>query len=155
MCDKKNSIKRYEMIEVTIPAGATGAVPFPDVPNLRNQTDQAITVLDMEFFPDYVYGNSFVNTAVVGTPIGEIPKIAIILYVNGEESIRRIPLGKINYTQNPGIGAPFQMERIAFDSLQNVDWPKSYLQFNAALAGTPYIVPIGVTYLKFYKGANA
>jgi len=148
MC-KVNSIKRYELIEVIIPASSTGAVQFPDVPNLRNQTDQKITVIDMEFFPDYVYANSFVNTAVPGTPIGEIPKAAIVLYVNGEESIRRIPLGKVNYSNNPGVGAPFSVERVAFDDLQNVDWPKSYIQFNAAAAALNYIIPIGVTYLKF------
>lgn len=152
MC-KQNSIKRYELIEVIIPASSTGAVPFPDVPNLRNQSDQKITVIDIEFFPDYVYANSFVNTAVVGTPIGEIPKAAVVLYVNGEESIRRIPLGKLNYVQNAGIAAPFSIERIAFDELQNVDWPKSYIQFNAAAQATQYIIPIGVTYLKFKTGS--
>jgi hypothetical protein len=149
MCNKNTNIKRYEMIETIIPAGAAGSVPFPDVPNLRNQTDQRIIVLDLEFFPAYVYGASFLNTTVPGTPVAEIPKIAIVLYVNGEESIRRIPIGKINYSQDPAFTAPFQMERVSFDNLENVDWPKSYFQFNAALAGNPYIIPIGVTYLKF------
>lgn len=146
---------RYEMIETIIPANAVGAVPFPDVPNLRNQTDQSITVLDLEFFPIYVYGASFLNNTVTGTPVAEIPKIAIVLYVNGEESIRRIPLAKINYTEPPtGTAAPFQHERVSFDKLRNVDWPKSYFQYNAAGAGAAYVLPIGVTYLKFKPGSN-
>jgi hypothetical protein len=137
------------MIEVIVPAGTAGNIPFPDVPNLRNQSDQRITVLDIEFFPNYAYGASFLNSTVPGTPIGEIPKSAIVLYVNGEESIRRIPLSKINYSQNMGIGATFEQERVAFDELNNIDWPKSYIQFNAALVGLPYIMPFGITYLKY------
>jgi hypothetical protein len=147
MCNIK--IKRYETIEIIIPAGSAGSVPFPDVPNLRNQNDQKIIVVDMEFFPDYVYGASFLNTTIPGTPIGEIPKAAAVIYYNGEEAIRRIPLGKINYTENLGIGAPFQHERTSFDELNDVIWPKSYIQFNAAIAGAPYIIPITVTYYKF------
>ena len=149
MCKTETLIKRYEIIETIIAANATGAVPFPDVPNLRNQTDQRIIVKDLEFFPDYVYARSFLNTTVIGTPVTEIPKIAIVLYVNGEESIRRIPLAKINYSQAPGVATVFQMERVAFDQLENVDWPKSYIQFNAAASATQYVLPIGVTYLKF------
>ncbi len=149
MCKLETLIKRYELIETVILAGATGAVPFPDVPNLRNQTDQRIIVKDMEFFPDYVYARSFLNTTVIGTPITEMPKIAIVLYVNGEESIRRSPISKINYSQAPGVATVFQMERVAFENLENVDWPKSYFQFNAAAQGVQYIIPIGVTYLKF------
>jgi hypothetical protein len=148
MC-KNTIIKRYEMIETIIAAGATGAVPFPDVPNLRNQTDQRIVVKNLEFFPDYVYGHSFLNTTVIGTPVTEIPKIAIVLYVNGEESIRRIPIGKIIYSQAPGVATVFQMEQVAFEDLENVDWPKSYFQFNAAAQATQYVLPIGVTYIKF------
>lgn len=149
MCNKNTNIKRYEMIETIIQAGATGAVPFPDVPNLRNQTDQRIVVMDLEFFPDYVYARSFLNTTVIGTPVTEIPKIAIVLYVNGEESIRRIPIAKINYSQAPGVATVFEMERVSFDNLENVDWPKSYIQFNAAAQAVQYVLPIGVTYLKF------
>jgi hypothetical protein len=147
--DKLSAINRYEMIEIVVPAGTTGAIPFPDSPNLRNQSDQKIVVLDIEFFPVYAYGASFLNNNVPGTPIAEIPKAALVLYVNGEESIRRIPLSKLNYSQNIGLGATFEQERVPFDRLQNVDWPKSYIQFNAAPAGLPYVMPFGITYLKY------
>lgn len=149
MNDSLTTIARYEIIEITVPAGTTGSVPFPDVPNLRNQSDQKIVVLDIEYFPVYAYGASFLNNTVPGAPIAEIPKSAVVLYVNGEESVRRIPLSKLNYSQNLGIGATFEQERVAFDRLQNVDWPKSYVQFNAAPAGLPYVLPFGITYLKF------
>jgi len=148
MCNTK-PIKRYEIIEVIVPLLTAGQLAFPDVPNLRNTSEQQITIQDIEFFPNYAYGASFLNTAVVGTPIGEIPKIAMVLYVAGEESIRSIPLAKINYSENLGIGATFSRERVPFDNLQKVDWPKSYFKFNAALVGLPYIIPLGVTYLKF------
>jgi hypothetical protein len=149
MANEYCAITRYEMVEIIVPAGTTGSVPFPDAPNLRNQTDQRIVVLDIEFFPDYAYGASFLNNTIPGTPIGEIPKSALVLYVNGEESIRRIPLSKINYSRNGGIGSTFETERVPFNQLKNIDWPKSYIQFNAAPAGLPYVMPFGITYLKF------
>lgn len=149
MANELSAITRYEMVEIIVPAGTTGSVPFPDVPNLRNQTDQKIVVLDIEFFPVYAYGASYLNNTIPGTPIAELPKAALILYVNGEESIRRIPLSKINYSQNAGVGSTFEQERVPFDRLQNIDWPKSYVQFNAALVGLPYVMPFGITYLKF------
>ncbi|MES3018585.1 MAG: hypothetical protein V4721_12430 [Bacteroidota bacterium] len=143
------TIPRYEMIEIIVPAGTVGQVPFPDVPNLRNQQDQEIVILDIEFFPVYAYGASYLNNTIPGTPFAELPKAAMILYVNGEESIRRIPLSKINYSQNAGVGATFEQERVPFAQLRKIDFPKSYVQFNAALVGLPYVMPFGITYLKY------
>ena len=46
MC--QNKIKRYEQIELQIPAGSPTKVMFPDLPNLRNQQDQSVIIKDME-----------------------------------------------------------------------------------------------------------
>lgn len=149
MVNELSAITRYEVVEIIVPAGTTGFIPFPDAPNLRNQNDQRIILTDLEYFPVYAYGASQKNNGVVGAPIAEIPKMAVVLYVNGEESIFRIPVSKLNYSQNIGLGATFTQERVPFNRLERLDWPKSYVQYNAAPAGVPYVLPFGVTYLKF------
>lgn len=150
MCEKTTPplIRRYEAVEVIIPAGAGGQVAIGDIPNLRTDANQQITIWDIEIMTVNAYGASFLNNAIPGMPIAEVPKAALVLYVKSEESIRWIPLAKLNYTQQEASGVPFQQQRTSFDGLQEVIWPKCYIKFNAATAGTPYIIPLLVTYTK-------
>lgn len=150
MCENKTPprIAMYDVVEVQIPAVAVNQVPLPDVANLRDMSNQRITIFDIEVMCDYAYAASFRNQALPGLPFTELPKISLVLYYNNHEYIRWIPLAKLNYTQNGGVGASFQQERTSFADLKDVVWPKSYLQFNAALVGTPYIVPLLITYWK-------
>lgn len=142
-------ISRYELVELLIPAGAGGRVSFTDIPQLRTQQDQDIFVQQIEFFPIGSYAASQVNQAVPGTPNAEIPKAVLCLYVQGEERIHYIPLAKLNNINDNAGGAPFNVvESNTFDDLKMIDWTKSYVQFNAAVAGNPYVIPFGVTYLK-------
>lgn len=150
MCDQKTPprIAMYETVETTIPALATPQVPLPDVPNLRDMANQRITVFDIEVMCNYAYLNSFKNQTVPVLPFTELNKISLVLYYNNYENIRWIPLAKLNYTQNPSVGASFQIQRTSFADLQDVVWPKSYFQFNSPLVGAPYIIPLMVTYWK-------
>jgi hypothetical protein len=141
-------IQRYELVELLIPAGAGNRVQFTDIPQLRTQNDQDIFVNQIEFFPLATYANSQTNQAIPGTPNAEIPKAVLCLYVQGEERIHYIPLAKLNTINS---AAPFNVIETEFDSLARVDWTKSYIQFNAAVAGNPYIIPLGVNYVKISK----
>jgi hypothetical protein len=143
MC--KKLIHRFEMVETLI-AGGSQRVNFTDIPQLRTQGDQKILIQKIEFFPLSAYANSQTTNANPGTPNAEIPKIVLTLFVGGEERIHYIPLAMLNNTSD-GV-TPFQWGEIEFEDLQLVDWTKSYFQFNAAAAGTPYVIPLGVTYLK-------
>ncbi len=74
-----------------------------------------------------------------------------MLYVDGEESVKMIPLPQlvhINDTANPSV---FQQEIQQFADLNNVAWEKSYVQFSVAAAGSPYIIPFGITYLRMRR----
>lgn len=143
-------IKRYELVELTIPAAATGRVAFNTIPQLRNQADQRITIVDVEVFPITSYGASQNTNTIPGMAATEIPKAVLVLYVNGEESIKMIPLAKLLHIQDT-TPIPFQQQLQGFANLENVDWSKSYVQFNAAAAGATYVIPFGVTYLRFQR----
>lgn len=145
MCTSK--IKRYEQIEVPIVAGAPTKVMFPDLPNLRSQADQNIIIKSMEVITATVMPTS-PNGATV-SPIAEMKKAVIVLYNNGEESIYRVPVLKLNRIND--FTNPFQPIWEEFDDLKNVDWSKSYILFSSAPANTPYSFVFGVSYLKFSK----
>ena len=142
MC--KNKIRRYEQIELQIPVGAPTKIMFPDLPNLRNQTDQAITIKDMEIITATVMPTT--PNGATNAPIAELKKAVLVLYVNGEESIYRIPLLKLNRIND--LANPYQEQWESFDDLKNVDWSKSYVLFSSAPAATPYSIVFGVSYLK-------
>jgi hypothetical protein len=146
--------KRYELVELTIPAGvaAGSRVAFNTIPQLRNQANQTITIQDIAVYPDTSYGHSQVTPTVVGFPVAEIPKGVLVLYVNGEESIKMIPLAELIHINDAA--NPFQQNWYPFNDLENVDWDKSYVQFNAAAAGNPYIIPFGIRYMRFMKDAQ-
>lgn len=148
-------IKRFEMIEIGkesggIPTGQTGRFNLQDQPQLRNQPNQIIIIRNVEIFPVTSYAASQYVSGVAGMPIAEIPKLAFVFYINGEESVKYIPLSKLIHVQD-ATPAPFQQELQGFDNLSNLDWDKSYLQYNTASANGPYIVPAGVTYFRFQR----
>lgn len=145
MCVEK--IKRYEQIELQIPTGAPTKVMFPDLPNLRNQTDQKIIIKFLEVITATVMPTT--PNGATNAPIAELKKAVIVLYNSGEESIYRVPLLKFNRIND--FANPYQQQWESFDDLQDVDWAKSYLLFASAPANTPYSVLLGVSYLRFQR----
>lgn len=140
-------IKRFELVELTVPANSTGRVGFNTIPQLRNQSNQTIQIKSIKIYLDTVYANSQVTNSVIGMAAAELPKAVLVLYVNGEESIKMIPLAQLNNIDD--LAAPYQENFSEFDDLTNVDFDKSYVQFSAASAGTVYVIPFGITYLRF------
>lgn len=140
------SISNYEIVELTIPAGTTGRVNFNPQAKLRNQADQIVWIQNLEVFPDTVYGHSQFKNNIVGMPAAEIPKIVLSLYVSGWEKIHFFPISKLIHS-NDG-GSPFQAWMQYFNTMEDVQWESSYIQFNAAAGETDYVIPFGVTYIK-------
>lgn len=151
MCD--NKIKRFELVELTVPAGSTGRVIFQSIPQLRNQANQIIVIKDIFIYTDSVYKNSQTNNTIPGFPAAELSKCVLTLYVNGEESIKQIPLAELNHIRDT-VSNPFQFQLEGLADLSNVDFDKSYVQYNAASAGTTYIIPFGIKYLRFMADVN-
>lgn len=136
------------MVELTIGQNQPGRFNFVTQPQLRNQPDQIVIITGIQVFPDIVYSNSQVTSTVVGVPITEIVKAVLVLYVDGEESIKMIPLAQLINTQNTAQPSVFQQEIQTFANLNNVAWEKSYVQFSVAAAGSPYVIPFGITYIR-------
>lgn len=150
----QGKIKRWEMVEVGassngIPNAQTGRFNLDDQPQLRNQPGQIIIVRNIELFVDSSYSFSQIKNGVAAIPANEIPKIVLVLYINGEESIKYIPLAKLLHIDD-GL-TPFQWDIQGVDNLSNVEWDKCYVQYNSASAGGPYIIPQGITYFRFQK----
>jgi hypothetical protein len=147
----QNKIKRFEMVELGgtngIANGTLGRVSFNDQPQLRDQPNQIIIILNIELFLNSTYANSQFTNTLPGIPAAELPKGVLVLYINGEESVHLIPLAKLVHINDQL--SPYQWDLQGFDRLSNVDWDKSYVQFSSATAGGPYVAPFGVTYLRF------
>lgn len=146
------NIKRWELIEMTIPPASLGRVSFATVAQLRNQPDQIIIIKGIDVFSVLTYGNSQQTATLPGMPVAEVPKAVLVLYVNGEESIKMIPLAKLIHTEDGT--TPFQQQVPAFENLANVDFDKSYVQFSVASDNAAYVIPFGITYLRLVKSAT-
>lgn len=145
-------IKRYELIELNIPASALGKVTFATYPQLQNQSDQLIKILNIEVFPITSYAASQLTAGLPGMPVADVPKAALVLYVNGEESIHLIPLAKLIHIDDAA--NPFQFLSDGFETLDNVDFSKSSVRFNTAATAANYIIPFGITYIRYQKSAT-
>lgn len=147
-----DKIQQFELVEITINANQAGRFYFESQPQLRNQSDQIITIKKISVYTTETYANSQVTNAVPGMAPTEMPKAVLTLYVNGEERIKSFPLAELNNISDGT--SPFQQEIETLADLQNVDWSKSYVQFSAAAAGTPYVIPFGVSYVRFNRNPN-
>ena len=143
-----NSIKRFELVELTIDQNQPGRYNFVTQPQLRSQPDQIIYITGIQVYDINSYANSQVTGTLGGVPTTEIVKAVLVLYVNGEESIKMIPLAQLVHINATGAPSIFQEEIQTFSNLQNVAWEKSYVQFSTAAAGSPYVIPFGITYLR-------
>lgn len=147
-------VKRFELVELLVPALSTGRINFNTIPQLRNQANQIIVVKNIEVFAADTYANSQVTNTIAGMPITEIPKACLTLYVNGEESTHLMPLARLVHSINQTSPTPSQLWVEGFDDLSNVDFDKSYVQFNAASAAAQYVIPFGITYLRYMQNAS-
>lgn len=138
-------VKRYEQIELVIPAGATQTrFNFPDIPQLRSDVTKAILIRALETFSVESIPVDFNGNAVA--TFASIQKASLTLYVDGVESIFRIPLVKLLNTYGDGTAILWTNELNQFENLE-VDWTKSYISSPIPFAiGTQFAFVIGVSY---------
>lgn len=135
----------FEIVEIKITT-ATQTVNFPDVPQLRNDANQAITIKAIEVVTDNVLTNSISDNTLVTAPVTELVKATLILYDDRWNKIYLMPLLFLNDVQSEwGNFIPFQQKIREFNDLRRVDWNKSQISFVAA--PTPsYSIMLGVSY---------
>lgn len=137
MFPRFHATKRYELLEIQIPANSTQTkFNIPDQPQLRTDQDADVIIQAISVY-DILGVNPSPNNVVVAS-LAQIIQTYLTLYVDGEESIYRIPLNALHIMAGEaGAGAaPFVWELFKFKNLQ-VDWTKSYFS-----TGTPY-TPLG------------
>lgn len=159
MYPRFHATKRYDLLEINIPANSTqNKFPIPDQPQLRSDQDADVIIQAIETFTIFDAPLS-PNNAPLPT-VAQLTNTYLTLYVEGEESIYRIPmiqLHRINGTMDGTgvtIGATFDLQK--FKNIM-VDWTKSYFLTPVAF-GTPpgtfatFSFLLGVHYMKLPPG---
>jgi hypothetical protein len=151
------AITRYEAVELIIPANA-GATRFNflDIPQLRSDVTKDIIVVGIKTFSVVEKAVDFNGNAVAS--VAQLQNAELTLYVDGEESIFRIPMTELMNSQNFANTFFSQIIPDEFDNLM-IDWTKSYITadvpFNAAGANTLFAFLFGISYKRYAPGTMA
>src|SRR5271156_1284647 len=141
--------RRYELLEIQIPTNSTATrFNVPDQPQLRSDQDADIIIQGIETF-DITGVTLSPNNLAVAT-LANLLQTYLTLYVEGEESLYRIPLIQLKRIANEGATSPYQWNLQKFKNVQ-VDWTKSYFFTPAAYGGgvfTTFSFLLGVHYEK-------
>jgi hypothetical protein len=154
MFPRFHATTRYELIEIPVLAGVAGALNnltkfnVPDQPQLRTDQDADIIIQAIETFDILGISLSPNNNPVASTAV--LLQTYLTLYIQGEESVYRVPLNQIKRINSEGAAVPYQRDLQAFKNIQ-VDWTKSY--FSTPTPYTAGIFPafsflLGVHYMK-------
>jgi hypothetical protein len=151
------AITRYEAVELVIPANASQSrFAFLDIPQLRSDVTKDIIVQGIKTFSIVERPIDF-NGNPVATML-QLQNAELTLYVDGEESIFRIPMTELMNSQN--FANTFFSQQIPdeFDNLM-IDWTKSYITadvpFNTAGANAQFAFLFGISYKRFAPGTMA
>jgi hypothetical protein len=123
-----------EGVELIVPVGAgIGQVNFPDIPELRSDSEKDIIIRSMEVFPGEIVPNTFSGNPVATT--AQIQNAFITLYIYGENKVYRVPLVKFVNLYAGGTNAAALFWTNDLNELCNykVDWTKSFLSFPTPL----------------------
>jgi hypothetical protein len=120
-------LKRYELIELPIPAGS-GATKFnfPDIPQLRDDSTQDIIIRAVDVFN--IVSMPLTPNGNITASLLQILNSFLVLYIKGEESVHWLPLVRLMMVFQNGAGGTQQavFEETQFANLK-VDWTKSYI----------------------------
>lgn len=151
-----NATRRYEMLEIQIPANSTATrFNIPDQPQLRTDQDADIIIQGIETFDIGGVTLSPNNLAVAST--ANLLQTYLTLYVEGEESLYRIPLIQLKRIANETATSPYQWTLQKLKNVQ-VDWTKSYFFTPAAYGAgifTTFSFLLGIHYEKLPPGTMA
>lgn len=151
------AITRYEAIELVIPANAGQTrFNFLDIPQLRSDLTKDIIVQAIKTFSIVERPIDFNGNAVAS--VAQLQNAELTLYIDGEESIFRVPMTELMNTQN--FAATFFSQQFPdeFDNLM-IDWTKSYITsdvpFNAVEPNTQFAFLFGIAYKRYAPGTMA
>lgn len=149
-------IKRYELVELVIPAGNTALrIAFPDIPQLRSDVTQDVIVRALETYSADSMPNDYNNNPVVTN--AQLLKIFLTLYIQQEESMFRIPgIKMLNIYNAASAAAYFYTDELVQTENLMIDWTKSYISLASSLAnGAIVCFMLGVHYQRLPGGTIA
>ena len=148
------AITRYEAVELVIPAGsAQSRFNFLDIPQLRSDVTKDIIVHGIKTFPVEEKPIDF-NGNVVAS-MAQLQNAELTLYVDGDESIFRIPLTELVNSQNFANTYFSQQIPDEYDNLM-IDWTKSYITADVPFNNeTQFAFLFGISYKRFSPGTMA
>lgn len=151
------AITRYEAVELLIPANAGQTrFNFLDIPQLRSDVTKDIIVQGIKAFNITEKPIDF-NGNAVATML-QCQNAELTLYIDGEESIFRIPITELMNSQNFAATFFSQIIPDEFDNLM-IDWTKSYITadvpFNLTGANTAFAFLFGISYKRYAPGTMA
>lgn len=137
-----------QLVEIPVTANQT-KVQFPDVANLRNQSDQKIIIKALRWVTPSVLTVA-PDSGGANAPLTEVQKISLILYSEGWIKGQNVPLASLSDIFTEGSGEPWKSRPTKLDSWQNFDWNKCYLQFsNGTQSVGAYTVILEVEYVRY------
>jgi hypothetical protein len=140
MFPKFEATRRYEQIETQVQANSTiTRIPFNDQPQLRTDQTRDVIIQGLETFTVTDVTLSPNNIAVVTAAF--LKQTYLVLYVDNEESIYRIPMLQLHRISN--LADPFIFSGEMPPKFENifVDWTKSYF-----FTPTPYAGGVFATF---------
>lgn len=148
------NVKRYDLIEVAVAANA-GAITIPilDQPDLRDDTTQDIIITGLETFPSEVLPATADANAVA--TLAQLKNSFLVLYIDGEESVYRVPMIRLLPVFANTLAAPGTLANFDGFVLENVRivWNKSYIQLATPFGNNAaFSFLIGVRYKKLDPG---
>jgi hypothetical protein len=148
------AISRYEAIELIIPALAPGQrFNFLDKPQLRSDVTKDIVVQGIKTFSIVEKPVDFNGIPVAS--VAQLQNAELTLYVDGEESIFRIPMTELVNSQNFANTFFSQQFPDEFDNLM-IDWTKSYITADVPFANaTQFTFLFGISYRRYAPGTMA
>lgn len=137
------------LIEVNVQTNGQQRVPFPDISQLRSTAYQSIIIKGLKLISAEILTNGIIS-ANTTAPATELQKMAVTIYAEGWEKGQTIPILEFNDFVFTTGAIPYRNTPTRFDNWQNVDWPKSYLQFanGTVSAGAPYVVLLDCEYIR-------
>jgi hypothetical protein len=143
--------KRIETIELIIPAGSTATkFNFGDIPQLRSDVTKDIIIRSIETYDVVAMPTDFNGNPVIAE--ADLLNCFLTLYIEGEESIFRLPLIKLfNIFSNSGT-AQWTEELNQFENLQ-IDWTKSYISLAVPFVDEgQFAIILSVSYQRLKPG---
>jgi hypothetical protein len=148
------AITRYEAVELIVPAGFGGTrINFLDIPQLRSDVTKDIIVQGIKTFSAAEKPVDFNGNTVAS--MAQLQNAELTLYVDGEESIFRVPLTELINGQNFTNTFFSQQFPDEFDNLM-IDWTKSYITADQPFdSETQFVFLFGISYKRFAPGTMA